>query len=120
MIHEKENNKDSQSFLYENKPKLTNECAKVLELLNRGIILTVKIAISVYNISSLPRRVKDLRDNWDIENINDDWVFVDGKRAYKRWFINHKTDVSKGELQEWFSKYQDEQPETKFYQPNLF
>jgi hypothetical protein len=59
----RENNKESQSILEANKDRINKSCAKVLELLKEGHRLTVRDAIVYHNISSLPRRIKDLREH---------------------------------------------------------
>lgn len=85
--HIRENNKESQQHLEENEQLFSDQCLKVMQLLNKGIRLTVLEAHKM-GISSLPRRIKDLRDRNNITNIKDEWV-VDGKgkKLYKQWFI---------------------------------
>src|SRR5688572_34980 len=87
-IHNSENNEDSQSYLNENAGRMREMCMKVLEILNKGVRLTVKDA-AAKDIPSLPRRIKDLRDHCGIKNIQDKWVKnAEGKRLYKEWWID--------------------------------
>lgn len=85
--HLQENNHESQKHLEENAQKFSDQCLKVLELLNQGKRLTVASAIG-YGIMSLPRRILDLRGRNGIESIKDNWVKdTNGKRLYKEWWI---------------------------------
>lgn len=77
----KENNEVSQAILEANKDKINASCRKVLELLKQGHHLTVRSAMIDHNISSLPRRVKDLKDR-GIE-VKD--RLIDGR--YKEYFL---------------------------------
>ena len=80
--HLRENNSDSQSHLQENEQKFSDQCLKVLKILNRGVKLTVASAME-HGISSLPPRYRDWERN-GIKNIKDEWVRNgDGKRLYK-------------------------------------
>lgn len=89
--HSRENNKESQKNLDENKGKFSRQCLKVLELLRQGKRLTTYNSPG-YGILSLPRRIKDLRDYNGIENIVDEW---DKEKGVKVWYINFKTDKEK-------------------------
>lgn len=89
-LHSKENNSESQSFLDENKDRISRNCLKTYELLRRGKRLTTDNAPS-YGIRSLPRRIKDLRDHNGI-HIDEQWLTdADGKKICKEWFINQVT-----------------------------
>lgn len=57
-----ENNHESNVILQANKDHINGRCREVLELLEKGVVLTVLGAAKEYNITSLPRRIKDLRD----------------------------------------------------------
>jgi thymidylate synthase len=111
-IHEHENNPESQDNLDKNKKHFSKQCKKVLELLLQGKRLTVKSAISNYDIWSLPRRILDLRENG--VNICDEWVEdKHGESKIKQYFLAPKSDEEKRELQSFFSQYQNEQPPTQ-------
>lgn len=66
-VHEVENNQRSQEYLQENELKIKKSCKKVLDILMQGIPMTVNGAVTDYGISSLPRRIKDLRDENKIQ-----------------------------------------------------
>lgn len=103
--HLHENNKESQTHLEENEQKFSQQCLKVLELLNQGKRLTVLNA-GGYGISSLPRRIKDLRDRNQVKNIIDEWVKDHkGKKLYKEWFIVVTTRPTKKSVVEKHSKH---------------
>ena len=85
FIHSFENNRESQSHLEDRAEHFEGQCKTVLKLLRSGVRLSVYDAIVVHGISSLPRRIKDLRDGGIV--IHDEWVYVDGKRSYKEYFI---------------------------------
>ncbi|MBP8115983.1 MAG: hypothetical protein KAY50_11560 [Chitinophagaceae bacterium] len=83
--HQRENNEESEQHLQENQKKFSQQCLKVMELLNQGKRLTVANAIG-YGIMSLPRRILDCRENG--LKIEDQWVKdTKGKRLYKEYFI---------------------------------
>lgn len=84
-IHGRENNEESEQHLQENQKKFSQQCLRVMELLNHGKRLTVASAIG-YGIMSLPRRVADCKENG--LHIQDEWVRDErGKRLFKEWFI---------------------------------
>src|SRR5438045_1848363 len=117
--HEHENNQESQRHLNENKKHFSAQCLKVLQLFMDGKRLTVKSAITVYEIWSLPRRVLDLKENGI--DVCDEWITdKDGKTKIKQYFLNPKSENEKRELQKWFYNFQEEQPESRFTQQNLF
>ena len=61
IVHKHENNSFSQSILEANYEAINGQCKKVYDLLKSGVRLTVRSAMIDYNISSLPRRVLDLK-----------------------------------------------------------
>lgn len=85
-VHLMENSVISQIHLDENRVKFTKKCKETLDLLMSGIKLTVLEAHAVYGISSLPRRIMDLRkDNGVL--ISDDWILKDGKKDHMYWYM---------------------------------
>lgn len=109
--HLQENNSESQKHLEQNEAKFSQQCLKVLEILNQGTRLTVLNAPG-YGILSLPRRIKDLRDRNGITNIKDAWVKdSNGKNLWKEWFIEITKRPTK--------KSVIEKAKTKWVQPNL-
>ena len=89
-LHRRENNFDSQSFLDEHRGVIMLSCWKVLIRLLCGERLTVSGASQLgegHITNYLPRRVKDLKDNFNVP-VQDEWIKDDeGKRLYKVYFI---------------------------------
>ena len=83
--HRTENNHLSRKHLEENRDKFSHQCKLVLTILQSGKRLTVLSAINEYGISSLPRRILDLKEN-GVE-IKDGWIEINNKRVYKEWWI---------------------------------
>lgn len=118
-LHNNENNQESQNHLEQNAQKFSNQCLRVLELLNQGKRLTVATAIG-YGINSLPRRLKDLRDRNGITNINERWVkATDGKNLYKEWWITITTRPTKTAVIEKAKKQLAKQGKPLWVQPDL-
>lgn len=87
-VHGKENNKESQEHLEANAQKFGEKCQKVYDILQSGVRLTVLSAMTTYHISSLPRRIKDLRDMWGVTTIVDEWIEdKDGNNYIKQWYM---------------------------------
>jgi len=86
-IHSGENNADSRANLKENKAKFSGQCAYVLALLKQGYRLTRKSAMVDHGITSLERRIKDLKDLHSVA-IQSAWVLKkDGKRSHKEYYL---------------------------------
>lgn len=91
VVHQKENNPDSQSYLDLNRDKFNLCCWKVLIRLLAGERLTVAgtAQLGENHISSLPRRVGDL-EKLRIP-IEKEWILNDeGKRSHKVYFIKEE------------------------------
>lgn len=67
VIHSNENNSESEQILEANRERIAGQCKRVLELLQAGHRLTVYGAMVDHGISSLPRRVLDLKRKLGIE-----------------------------------------------------
>lgn len=105
-IHTHENNSESQQHLEANKKHFSQQCLKVLELLLQGKRLTTANAPS-YKILSLPRRLKDLRENGIF--VDEEWILDDtGKKVMKQWFIQERTQNEKRDLQKFLNSFQHE------------
>jgi len=85
QIHYKENNPESESHLHENRKAFSAQCELILSLLKSGIKLTVKDAMLNYNISSLPRRILDIRNNG--VKIKSTWIIKNGRRTVKYYHL---------------------------------
>lgn len=77
-----ENNKESQQNFNRNIDHLNNQCKIVYEALLRGERLTTTTALLKYGIGHLPRRIKDLIDNYKIP-IQSEFT----KDRYKEYFL---------------------------------
>ena len=77
-----ENNIDSQKHFEENKDRFSNQCKIVYEALLRGEKLTTTKALIEYGIGDLRRRIKDLKDQW---NVPIESEYVKGK--FKEYYL---------------------------------
>ncbi len=84
IIH-KENNAESQSIFEVNKDRFSRQCQIVYDALMRGERLTTTIALVEYEVGDLRRRIKDLKDMWNIPIQSE---LIKGK--YKEYYINLK------------------------------
>lgn len=66
QLHHIENKVSNQEHFEANKEKFSNQCKIVYEALLRGERLTTKKAMLNYDIWHLPRRIKDLIDEWGV------------------------------------------------------
>lgn len=91
-VHEIENLPEQQEHLDNNREYFSKQCTKVFGLLMEGKRLTVLNAITEYGVASLPRRLKDLKENG--VHINDEWIIIDpDKPKIKVWFMSEETKV---------------------------
>jgi hypothetical protein len=65
--HTKENNSFSETILAANIKKIRGNCKKTFDLLTAGKRLTVNGAVKEHDISSLPRRIKDIEEKLGIQ-----------------------------------------------------
>jgi hypothetical protein len=77
-----ENKISNQEHFEANKDRLSHQCRVVYEALLRGERLTTTSALIIYRIGDLRRRIKDLKDIWNVP-IKDQ--YVDGK--FKEYFL---------------------------------
>lgn len=88
VIHVRENNQLSEEHLNANRRKFTGDCAIVYSLLQKGMVISTKSIYIQWDVSSLPRRIKDLRDEGGV-HIDDQYQFDDDGKATRNkiWFI---------------------------------
>lgn len=79
-----ENKISNQEHFERNKDKFSKQCKIVYEALLRGERLTTTKALLTYSIGDLRRRIKDLKDIWDVPVQSE---YVDGK--FKEYFLNN-------------------------------
>lgn len=91
VIHNRENNQKSQGILDENRQKFTGQCAIIMSLFNKGVVLSSYSAMVTYGIGHLARRIKDLRDNFGI-NIDEQFQKTSDNKSTRNllWFIYDK------------------------------
>lgn len=78
-----ENKVSNQEHFERNKEHFSNQCRIVYEALLRGERLTTTKALLNYGIGDLRRRIKDLKDIWNVP-VQD--KVVEGK--FKEYFLN--------------------------------
>ncbi|MBC7749196.1 MAG: hypothetical protein H7Z76_11595 [Methylotenera sp.] len=79
-----ENKISNQEHFERNKDKFSNQCKIVYQALLRGEKLTTTKALIDYRIGDLRRRIKDLKDIWNVP-VQD--IYVEGK--FKEYFLNN-------------------------------
>lgn len=79
-----ENKIANQEHFEKNKKEFSKQCKIVYDALLRGERLTTTEALLKYQIGDLRRRIKDLKDIWNIP-VQD--VYVQGK--FKEYYLNN-------------------------------
>lgn len=79
-----ENKVANQEHFERNKDRFSKQCKIVYEALLRGERLTTTKALIDYKIGDLRRRIKDLKDIWNVP-IKDE--YVDGK--FKEYYLTN-------------------------------
>lgn len=87
-VHVRENRPENENHLNANRQKFTGQCAIVLSLLQKGVVLSSYSAMVQHHVGHLARRIKDLKDNFGI-SIQDQFEYEDDGRATrnKLWFM---------------------------------
>ena len=113
MLHEIENNPETQSFLAENNLKFSGDCKTVLLLLYSGVRLTARKLVTDYGIAD--RRLRDVSAaRPDI--VKKRWIKDgDGKRQVVEYYIDKPLPPSKREAVKWAEGFLK-----KMQQGNLF
>ena len=79
-----ENRISNQEHFERNKERFSHQCRIVYEALLRGERLTTAKALIDYKIGDLRRRIKDLKDIW---NVPISWEYTEGK--FKEFFLTN-------------------------------
>jgi hypothetical protein len=118
LLHEVENNPDTESFLKENGDKFQGDCLTIMRLLFAGYKLSAKDVVVKWGLHD--RRLRDvIKARPDI--VKKEWVMKpNGKRDYVVYFIEKFQPPTKSDLQKWFSDLQQEKGEAKLIQMPLF
>lgn len=106
MLHEIENNSDTESFLKENGKKFSQDCITAMKLMYGGVKLNGDTCKHLYGFSD--RRLRECYSaRPDI--VRKKWIREpgSGKRLYVEYYITQPKIISKTEL-------------VKLYQPELF
>lgn len=114
LVHQHENNLESETHLEKNKKHFSAQCLKVCELLLIGKRLTTMNAPS-YGILSLPRRILDLKENGVF--FDERWIDKGGTKI-KEWSFSPKTTEDKNRLIDFINKHSDFNEEIKTEQIN--
>ena len=117
LIHEKENNPDTQSFLDENLDNFNGDVRKVFELMYRGIRLNGFMVVKEYSLD--PRRLRDaIAARPDV--VKKAWKKDDkGKRLYVEYWIDIPPTPTKKQAIEWATKALDRMSGKDFTQGRL-
>jgi hypothetical protein len=107
LLHEIENNPDTESFLKENGKKFSQDCVTAMKLMYQGVRLNGETCKHLYGISD--RRLRDcIAGRPDI--VRKEWVVgKDGKRKVVEYFIPPIITPSKAKVIEWATKFLDGQ-----------
>ncbi len=118
ILHQNENNADTESFLKSNGKKFQGDCLTVMKLLYQGVRLSSKDCWEKYGLHD--RRLRNCFEaRPDI--VQREWkTDGDGKRKYKEYFINIPKQLTKTFLQEWWDEFQNEKPLNRMQQLSLY
>jgi hypothetical protein len=118
MIHEHENNQESQNHLDANLDKFKGDCRIVMQMLYSGLRLTARDLEKNYDIDG--RRLRDvIKARPDV--VKKEWVKqADGKTKYMEYYIEKIKPPTKSDLQIWWDAYQNEKPLTIPQQLSLY
>jgi len=84
IVHS-ENNNDSQKLFEKNEKRFRGQCKTIMDAFKRGEKLTVVKAMQKYRIGDLRRRIKDLKDNYEVKNIKSRMI----GHGFKEWYLNN-------------------------------
>ena len=120
ILHEHENNQDTESFLKSNGKKFQGDCVTAMKLMYGGVRLNGDTCKQLYGFHD--RRLRNCFEaRPDI--VKKQWVLDgNGRRKYVEYWIEKIKPPTKQEvLQKWWNEYQNEPlPHPLSYQPELF
>lgn len=91
-VHTRENNEASQAHLDKYRNLFNESCFSVLKALAEGHILNTDNAKELAGTRSLPRRIKDLKDNYGLS------ISESTTGACKNWFMTEADKVKALEI----------------------
>jgi len=118
ILHQKENNEFSESFLKENGQKFSNQCIQVLRLLYKGMKLTAKQTNDILNIADGGRRLRDLFAFRS--DVKKQVRYTNGKKEGVEYFLDIPKQPTKLDLQIWWDEHLKEKPLTIPQQLSLY
>lgn len=105
MLHERENNQDTESFLQENIDKFQTDAVFLLGIMLKGEKLTAKTVVQKYGKE--PRRLRDLFISGKCKK---QWKLDDkGKRLYVEYYCEIPLPPTKQEAVRWATEFLDGQ-----------
>lgn len=119
MLHERENNTDTEDFLKSNGKKFSDHCIIAMKLMYQGVKLNGDTCKQLYGFHD--RRLRDCRAaRPDI--VKSEWKKNEkGERMYVEYWIERpKVYLTKRELQTWWDEYQQEKVASTLIQMPLF
>lgn len=109
ILHERENNQDTEDFLKSNGKKFVGDCLIAMKLMYQGVVLSSQDCWVKYGFHD--RRLRNCRTaRPDI--VKSKWELKpNGSRSHVVYWIERpKVYPTKAELNKWFSEYQNEKP----------
>lgn len=105
MLHEFENNQDTEKHLSENENKFESDCVFLLKQMMNGRRLSSQ---DVHDMKINDRRLRNLFESGKCKR---EWMFNEkGKRTHVEYFIDIPKPPTKQSVQEWWQNYLEEQP----------
>jgi hypothetical protein len=96
MLHERENNQETETFLKESGKKFSQDCVTAMKLMYQGIRLNGETCKELYGLHD--RRLRDCRQGRP-DMVKSAWKKdVNGKRLYVEYWIDVPTPPSKHEV----------------------
>lgn len=105
MLHEIENNSDTESFLKQNGKKFSQDCVTAMKLMYQGIRLNGETCKHLYGFHD--RRLRNCREGRP-DIVKSEWKRNEkGERLFVEFWIDPRRPITKGKL-------------IALYQPELF
>lgn len=107
LVHEFENNEDTQSFLRQNGKKFSDDCVKAMRLMYQGVKLNGDTCKELYGFHD--RRLRDCRQGRP-DIVRSAWKKdADGKRLYVEFWISIPPPPSKRDAIIWAENFLNQQ-----------
>lgn len=117
ILHERESSEETESFLKDNGKKFNKDCIFILKLLYKGMRLHARQVEVEFNKDG--RRLRDIIANK--KECKKQWVLNEkGKRLYVEYWLEPPKPLTKRGVREWCENYKEKNPQSDFFQPELF